>query len=361
MEKRPYNFSAGPGIMPVSVLERAASELQDYRGTGMSVMEMSHRSSAYLDIFEDTKSRLRRVLSVPDTHEVLFMQGGASTQFSAVALNLMGDNALADYALTGHFSTLAAKEAARYGKVNTSADMSAESYRRIPRQHELKFTEGASYFHYCSNNTIYGTAWDYVPETSSILICDMSSEIMSKPIDISKYGLIYAGAQKNMGPAGVTVVIVDKSILGRQMGITPDMLNYKKMSDKDSMPNTPPCYSIYVLGLVLEWAEAEGGVTEMARRKTLRADIVYKALEENGGFIVPAEPASRSEMNLCFTTGNPDEDARFIKGAVERGMLNLKGHRSTGGMRASMYNAMPLEGASHLADYIKGFEVEKHV
>ena len=255
-----YNFAAGPSALPTEVLQIAASELLDFRSSGLSVMEMSHRSSLYLDIFNETKANLKKALNVPDTHEILFLQGGASTQFSMVPLNLMGEGGSADYAVTGNFAKIAAKEAGKYGKVNIAADTSESNHTRIPTQSELKLDPNAKYFYYCSNNTIYGTEWKYVPEVSVPLVTDMSSDILSQEIPVDKFGIIFAGAQKNMAPAGATVVIIRKDLAGNELPFTPLMLNYKTMIDKDSMYNTPPCYTIYMLGLTLKWLEQQGGV-----------------------------------------------------------------------------------------------------
>ena len=357
MSHRPYNFAAGPAIMPESVLQKAQSELLSWHGCGMSVMEMTDRGSQFAEIFADAQERFRRGFSVPENYEILFLQGGATAQFAAVPLNLMGESGSADYAVTGNFSGIAAKEAAKYGKVHISADSSAGGHSRIPRQGELVLTKDASYFHYCANNTIYGTAWDYVPETDAPLVCDMSSEIMSHGVDVAKYGLIYAGAQKNMSPAGLTVVIIRKDLAGKELPITPQIMSYAQMIDKGSMLNTPPAWCIYMLGLTLEWVEQQGGVREMERRKKERSALVYGVLDESRLYIPHAEKGSRSDMNITFRTKSAELDAEFVKGAAERGLLNVKGHRLTGGMRASLYNAMPIEGARALADYMKEFEV----
>lgn len=347
--------------MPQAVLERAQSELLDWHGCGMSVMEMSHRGSQFKEIHASAKESVKRLLGVPDTHEVLFLQGGATGQFAAVPLNLMGETG-ACYAVTGNFSGIAAKEAAKYGPVTTAFDGKSGNFTRIPRQGELAINEDASYFHYCANNTIFGTAWDYVPETGKVpLVCDMSSEIMSHPVDVARYSLIYAGAQKNMAPAGLTVVIVDKAMTGRERADTPQILSYKLMVDKDSMLNTPPCWCIYMLGLVLDWVEAEGGVAAMDARRRERSSLIYEVLDNSKLYKPHAEPGSRSCMNVTFRTGSEELDAEFCKGAAARGLLNVKGHRLTGGMRASLYNAMPLEGAKALAEYMKDFEVAHHV
>ena len=355
-----YNFSAGPSMMPESVLLKAKSELEDYSDCGMSIMEMSHRGKVFQKVFVETKEKLRSTLSIPDSHEILFLQGGATLQFAAIPMNLMCNDA-ADYAVTGNFSSLAAKEAAKYGKVNITCDSSDRGHSYIPAQSELKLSDGAKYFYYCANNTIYGTEWQYVPETESPLVCDMSSDILSKPIDVSKYGLIYAGAQKNMAPAGLTVVIVDKALAGNEISICPSVMSYKTMIEKDSMLNTPPCWCIYMLGLMLDWIEEQGGVSAMEELRKQRAKILYDYLDESRLFKAHAEPGSRSYMNVTFRTGSEELDSEFTKGAAKRGMPNVKGHRLTKGMRASIYNAMPLEGVQALVSYMKEFEVNHNV
>ena len=356
-----YNFSAGPSVMPEPVLEQARSELLNFGGSGMSVMEMSHRSAQYAAIFAETKARLKQALRVPDTHEILFLQGGASTQFSMVPLNLLPEGGSADYAVTGHFSASAMKEAKKYGAVHIAADTTAVNHTVIPAQAELEPDEGAAYFHYCANNTIYGTEWQYVPETGGVpLVCDMSSNILSRPVDVSRYGLIYAGAQKNMAPAGLTVVIVNKSLAGHERAQTPLMLSYQRMIEKDSMFNTPPCWCIYMLGLTLQWLERRGGVEAMEQYKRERAAKLYDFLDQSDLFTPNAKPGSRSDMNVTFRTGDAALDAELIAGAEARGLLNLKGHRVAGGMRASLYNAMPMAGVETLIAYLKQFEVEHH-
>ena len=357
-----FNFSAGPSVLPEEVLRQAQAELLNYHGTGMSVMEMSHRSQAFSDIFQDVKARFRAALSVPDTHEILFLQGGGTAQFSMIPLNLMGEQGTADYAVTGHFSGNGAKEAEKYGAVHIAADTSTCGHTRIPQQSELRLDARASYFYYCANNTIYGTEWQYVPETGRVpLACDMSSDILSRPVDVSKYGVIFAGAQKNMAPAGLTVAIVDRSLAGHELPITPVMYSYQRMIDKDSMYNTPPCWCIYILGLVLAWLERQGGVEGMQQLKHARAAKVYDFLDNSALFHPCAQPGSRSDMNVTFRTGDDALDKEFISGAAARGLLNLKGHRVAGGMRASLYNAMPMAGVDALVDYLKQFEVEHHV
>ena len=358
---RVYNFSAGPAVLPEEVLQEAAEEMLDYRGCGMSVMEMSHRGSQFKEIYLDARERFKRLLGVPETHDVLFLQGGATTQFAAIPMNLIG-KAGASYAITGNFSGIAAKEAEKYGRVSVAWGGTEENFTRIPRQEELNIEPGVSYFHYCANNTIYGTAWDYVPETGGApLVCDMSSEIMSRPVDVAPYALIYAGAQKNIAPAGLTVVIVDRFYAGHERPDTPQIMSYQKQINKDSMLNTPPCWCIYMLGLVLEWVEAEGGVAAMDACRRERSRLVYEVLDNSRLYKAHAEPGSRSCMNVTFRTGSEELDAEFVKGAAARGLLNVKGHRLTGGMRASLYNAMPIEGAAALAQYMKDFEVAHHV
>ena len=356
--EKTYNFSAGPSVLPTEALETAAKEMLDFRSTGMSVMEMSHRSSAYMDIFNETKADLKRIMKVPDSHEILFLQGGASTQFSMVPLNLM-DGGSADYAVTGNFANIASREAAKYGKVNIAASTADCNHTRIPAQMELKLDPDARYFYYCANNTIYGTEWHYVPETGNVpLVADMSSNILTEEVDVSKFGIIFAGAQKNMAPAGVTVVIIDKALAGRELPITPLMLSYKTMIEKDSMYNTPPCYSIYMLGLVLKWLDKQGGISAMAEMKKKKSGLLYNYLDESRLFKGCAEAEARSYMNVTFSTGDKELDALFAREAAAAGFLNVKGHRSVGGMRASIYNAQPMEAVEALCEFMKGFEVK---
>lgn len=355
MNKRVFNFSAGPSVLPVEVLERAQRELVCFPGAGMSVMEMSHRTAAFQKIFDDTKAKLKKALSVPDSHEILFLQGGATLQFAAIPMNLL-QNGTADYAVTGNFSAKAAKEAEKYGTVRIAASTAATGHDRIPKQSELTLTPDAKYFYYCANNTVYGTEWHYVPETAAPLVCDMSSDILSRPVDVSKYGLIYAGAQKNMAPAGLTVVILDKSLAGNALPYTPEVMRYDTLIKNDSMLNTPPCWCIYVLGLMLDWLEEQGGVEEMERRGRERAALLYACLDESRLFLPHAQKGSRSDMNITFRTGDATTDAAFLAGAAEKGLVNLKGHKVTGGIRASLYNAMPMEGVERLADHMREFE-----
>ena len=358
-QDRVYNFSAGPSMLPLSALERAGAEITNYQGSGMSVMEMSHRSKVFMDIFAQTQAKLRRLMNVPEGYHILFLQTGASGQFSMIPLNLMGKTGKADYAVTGNFSGIAAKEAKKYGTVNIAASSEDRDHSYIPAQSQLKLDQDASYFYYCANNTIYGTEWQYVPETGSVpLVCDMSSDILSMPVDVSKYGIIYAGAQKNMAPAGLTVVIIRDELAGHHMPYTPLMMEYQTMIDKDSMYNTPPCWCIYMLGLTLDWVEENGGVAGMEKRKWQRANMLYDVLDDSNMFRCHAEKGSRSGMNVTFRTGDEELDALFVKESTAAGFLNLKGHRKVGGMRASIYNAMPMEGVEKLCDFIRKFERE---
>lgn len=351
-----YNFAPGPSTMPESALKTAAAEMLNFRGSGMSVMEISHRSALFQEVFDSACEKLRKLMNVPDTHEILLLQGGATTQFAAIPMNLL-EGGTADYAVTGNFSNKAAEEAAKYGTVHIAATTKPTGHDRIPTQAELDLTPGAKYFYYCANNTIYGTEWQYVPETGSTLVCDMSSDILSREVDVSKFGLIYAGAQKNMAPAGLTVVIVDRRLAGRELPITPKILSYKTMIETGSMLNTPPCWCIYMLDLTLDWVIKEGGVKAMDERRRERAGMLYDFLDNSKILHPHALPGSRSFMNVTFRTDSPELDAAFVKGAAERGLLNLKGHKIAGGMRASVYNAMPIEGAKALVEYMKEFEV----
>ena len=384
-EKRVFNFSAGPSTLPVPVLEKAAKQMLNYENSGMSVMEMSHRSSSYLDIFQKTKDLLKKVMNVPDDYKIVFIQGGATQQFSMVPLNLL-KNGKADYIITGSFSKKAANEAKKYGEINIAYDGSVNNFKHIPTQDELKLDPEASYVHLCSNNTIYGTEWKYVPETNGVpIIADMSSNILSKPIDVSKYGMIYAGAQiipyletsigfdkifdvskygmiyagaqKNMGIAGLGVAIIKEELLQKVPAKTPVLLDYQLMIDNDSMYNTPPAYAIYVLGLVLEWIDNLGGLEVMEQRNIKKAKLLYDYLDNSDFYICHSDKDNRSLMNVTFTTPNKDLDAKFVKESIEAGMTNLKGHRSVGGIRASIYNAMPIEGVEKLIAFMKDFEI----
>ena len=356
-DQRVYNFSAGPSMLPLPVLERAGSEITNYRGSGMSVMEMSHRSKVFLQIFQEAQDKLRRIMNVPDGYKILFLQTGASGQFSMIPLNLISKTGKADYAVTGNFSNLAYQEAKKYGQINLAASSEDKNHSYIPTQDQLKLDPQASYFYYCANNTVFGTEWGYVPETGEVpLVCDMSSDILSRPVDVSKFGIIYAGAQKNMAPAGLTVVIIREDLAGHELPYTPVMMSYKAMIDKDSMYNTPPCWCIYMLGLNLDWIEEQGGLEGMKKLRDLRSSMLYDTIDSSRLFHCHAEKGSRSGMNVTFRTGDEALDAKFIAEAAQAGFVNLKGHRKTGGMRASIYNAMPVEGVEKLCDFIKTFD-----
>ncbi len=356
---RVYNFSAGPSMLPVPVLERAASELMCYGDSGMSVMEMSHRSPVYDKIIKDAEARLRELMNIPDNYKVLFLQGGASTQFAAVPLNLMNKNKKADYVLSGQFSTKAYKEAQKYGDVVAAASSKDVNFSRVPEITRDMFRADADYVHVCYNNTIYGTKYPTVPDTGDIpLVADMSSCIISEPVDVSKFALIYAGAQKNMAPAGLTVVIVRDDIIGNAREDTPVMLDYKTMADNDSMYNTPPCWCIYIAKLVYEWILSIGGLEKMKEMNEKKAALLYNYLDSQDYYIAPVEKSSRSMMNVTFVTGDAELDKKFAAQADAAGLKNLKGHRSVGGMRASIYNAMPYEGVEALVAFMKKFAAE---
>lgn len=355
---RVYNFSAGPSVLPESVLRRAAAELLDYEGSGQSVMEMSHRSKVYDGIIKGCEALLREVMNIPDNYKVLFLQGGASSQFAMLPLNLMNGSGKADFVLTGQWATKAYKEAARYGEANVVASSKDKTFSYIPELDPATFTPDADYFHICMNNTIYGTRFTSLPDTGKVpLVADVSSCILSEPIDVSKFGVLYAGAQKNMAPAGLTVVIIREDLIGHARDITPTMFNYQTHADNDSMFNTPPCYSIYVCKLVLEWLKNEiGGLENMKAINEKKAAVLYDFLDSSKLFKGTVEKKDRSLMNVPFITGDEELDAKFVKEAAAAGFVNLKGHRSVGGMRASIYNAMPIEGVEKLVAFMKAFE-----
>ncbi len=353
--ERVYNFSAGPSMLPEEVLKKAAMEMLNYEGCGMSVMEMSHRSAVYEEIINDAEKLLREVMAIPNNYKVLFLQGGASTQFAAVPLNLLSEGGKADYILSGQFSTKAYQEAQKYGDVAVAASTKDINFSAVPSEDNLTLREGLDYVHMCFNNTIYGTKFSYIPKTSAPIVADMSSCILSEPIDVSKFGVIYAGAQKNMSAAGLTVVIIREDLLGKARACTPTMLNYQVMADNGSMYNTPPTYCIYIARLVYEWILSLGGLQKMQERNARKAALLYDYLDGQNYYIAPVEKSSRSMMNVTFLTGNPDLDKQFVAQATERGFVNLKGHRSVGGMRASIYNAMPYEGVEKLVAFMKEF------
>ena len=346
-------------MLPLPVLEKAQSELICYGESGMSVMEMSHRSPDYEEIIESAEALLRKLMNIPDNYKVLFLQGGASTQFASVPLNLLPVGGKADYIVSGQFSGKAFKEAQKYGDVVVTATSKDDNFTHIPAFSKDDFRKDASYVHVCYNNTIYGTKFASVPDTGDIpLVADMSSCILSEPVDVSKFGVIYAGAQKNMAPAGLTVVIVREDLLGNARPETPAMLDWKLMADNDSMYNTPPCFAIYMAKLVYEWLLDLGGLEEMKKLNEKKADLLYGYLDSQDYYIAPVEKESRSMMNVTFVTGNADLDKKFASEAAKAGLKNLKGHRSVGGMRASIYNAVPYEGVEALVAFMKKFAKE---
>lgn len=354
---RVFNFSAGPSMLPESVLNRAAAEMLDYHGSGQSVMEMSHRSKVFEEIMAQTEGLFRSVLGVPDNYKILFLQGGASTQFAAIPLNLLNGSGKADYMLTGQFSTKAYKEAQKYGEVRAVASSKDATFSYIPEVTRDDFDPEADYAYICLNNTIYGTKFPYIPDTGDVpLVADVSSCFLSEPLDVSKFGIVYGGAQKNVAPAGLTIVIFREDLIGKARDITPAMLDYKNMADNDSMYNTPPCWSIYMCKLVLEWIEKLGGLEEMKRRNEAKAKILYDFIDSSKMFSNPVRPCDRSLMNVTFVTESDELNKKFVAEAAQAGFVNLKGHRSVGGMRASIYNAMPIEGVEQLVEFMKEFE-----
>ena len=354
---RVYNFSAGPAVLPEEVLREAAAEMLDYRGTGMSVMEMSHRSKAYQNIIDEAEADLRELMNIPENYKVLFLQGGASTQFAAVPMNLINRTGKADYAVSGQFSGKAFKEAQKMGyDVKCIATTKDDNFDHVPTITKDMIRPDAAYLHICFNNTIYGTKYSYIPDTGDIpLVADLSSCIISEPIDVSKFGVIYAGAQKNMAPAGLTLVIVREDLLDYAKPDMPTMLEWKTMAENGSMYNTPPCYTIYMAKLVYEWILSLGGLDVMQEMNQKKAAVLYDYLDAQDYYIAPVKADSRSMMNVTFVTGDADLDKKFASEAAKAGLKNLKGHRSVGGMRASIYNAMPYEGVVALVEFMKEF------
>ena len=359
---RVFNFSAGPAALPLPVLEQARDEMVDHAGAGLSVMEMSHRSKEYQAIFDHAKSLLRALLEIPEEYEILFLQGGATLQFSMVPMNLITqpETQSADYIMTGSWSEKAFKEAEKqFSDVRVAATSKNLNFSRIPAQTALTLNPDATYVHMTSNNTIFGTEFHYIPETGAVpLVADMSSNILSRPMDISRFGIVYAGAQKNLGPSGVTVVIIRKDLLGRPSNL-PKMLDYQVQVNSNSMLNTPPTYAIYILGLVLQWTKDMGGVAAMEKRNICKAEKLYSAIDYSSFYDCPTEKSSRSRMNVPFTLADPTKDAVFLEEARKVGLITLGGHRSVGGMRASIYNAMPEEGVDALVGFMAEFE-RKH-
>ena len=357
---RVYNFSAGPSMLPEAVLKKAASELVEYGTSGQSVMEMSHRSPEYDAIIKECESLLRQVMAIPDNYKVLFVQGGASMQFSMVPQNLMTKTGKADYVVSGQFSGKSYQEAKRFGDANLVATSKEDGFTHIPVLDPASFNPTADYFHICQNNTIYGTRYTKLPETGNVpLVADLSSCILSEPVDVSKYGIIYAGVQKNMAPAGLCVVIIREDLLGETQPGTPVMCDYKTYAENESMYNTPPCYTIYMLKLVLEWVKNDiGGLGNMKLHNEKKAAILYDYLDSSDFYKGCADKADRSMMNATFVTCDAELDKKFCKEAQAAGFYNLKGHRSVGGMRASIYNAMPIEGVEKLVEFMKDFEAK---
>ena len=357
---RVFNFSAGPAALPLEVLQQAQAELVNWHGSGMSVMEMSHRGKEYMGIQAEAEADLRELMGIPANYKVLFLQGGASLQFAMVPMNLLRGKASADYLNTGEWSKKAIKETKKYGAVNVVASSEDKNFSYAPAQSQWKLDPNAAYVHITQNETIGGVEIFWTPETGSVpLVSDMSSTILSRPIDVSKFGLIYAGAQKNIGPAGLTIVIVREDLLGQTVAGTPTMMDYAIQAENDSMYNTPPTYAIYIAGLVFKMLKAKGGLAAMEKHNRAKAQILYDVLDASSFFASPVARENRSLMNIPFTLKNAELDEEFLKGAKSRGMIQLKGHRSVGGMRASIYNAMPVEGVQALADYMKEFEKTK--
>ncbi len=357
---RVYNFSAGPSMLPERVLAKAASEMLDYEGSGQSVMEMSHRSKEYEAIINGCEALLREVMGIPDNYKVLFLQGGASSQFAMIPLNLLNGSGKADFVITGQWATKAYQEASRYGECHAVASSKDQTFSYIPKLDKSTFTPDADYFHICLNNTIYGTVYHELPDTGKVpLVADISSCALSQPIDVSKFGMLYAGAQKNMGPAGLTVVIIREDLLGHARENTPTMLNYVTHSENGSMYNTPPTYAIYICKLVLEWLKNDiGGLKNMQAVNEKKAKLLYEFLDSSKLFRGTVVPEDRSLMNIPFVTGNDALDKKFVAEVKAAGFVNLKGHRSVGGMRASIYNAMPVEGVEKLVAFMEKFERE---
>ena len=344
-------------MLPEEVLKKAAAEMLDYEGSGQSVMEMSHRSKVYQSIIDAAEANVRELMGVPDNYKVLFLQGGASSQFAMVPLNLMNKNKKADYVITGQWAKKAYKEGARYGDAHVVASSEDKTFSYIPKLDKSTFTPDADYFHICMNNTIYGTKWHTLPETGDVpLVADISSCLMSEPIDVAKFGVLYAGAQKNLAPAGVTLVIIREDLIGNAQDITPTMFNYQTHADNGSMFNTPPCYTIYIAKLVMDWIKSFGGLEAMKERNEKKAALLYDYLDNNSLFKGTVVPEDRSLMNAPFITGDKDLDAEFVAESTKAGLVNLKGHRTVGGMRASIYNAMPYEGVQKLVDFMAEFE-----
>ena len=356
---RVYNFSAGPAVLPEEVLKEAAEEMLDYNGSGMSVMEMSHRSKVFDEIIQTAEADLRDLLKIPDNYKVLFLQGGASQQFAMIPMNLM-KNKVADYIVTGQWAKKAWQEAQKYGTANKIASSEDKTFSYIPDCSDLPISPDADYVYICENNTIYGTKYKTLPNTKGkILVSDVSSCFLSEPMDIEKYGIVYGGVQKNVGPAGLVIAIIREDLITEDvLPGTPTMLTYKTHADANSLYNTPNCYGIYICGKVFKWLKKQGGLEAMKERNEKKAKVLYDYLDSSKLFKGTVEPASRSLMNVPFVTGDKELDAKFVKEAEAAGFVNLKGHRTVGGMRASIYNAMPIEGVEALVEFMKKFEKE---
>ena len=354
---RIFNFSAGPAVLPEPVLQRAAAEMLDWHGCGMSVMEMSHRGKEFISIADKAEADLRTLMSIPENYKVLFLQGGAMAENAVIPMNLLGSRTTADYVNTGEWSKKSIKEAKKYCTVNVAASAEDRQFTYVPQQSSWKLNRDAAYVHICTNETIGGVEYHWVPDTGNVpLVADMSSHILSRAVDVSRYGVIYGGAQKNIGPAGVTLVIVREDLLGHALPITPSAFNWKEQADNDSMLNTPPTYAIYIAGLVFEWLHEQGGIAAMENRNIQKAALLYGYLDQSDFYSNPVDIADRSRMNIPFRLKDDFLDEAFLKGAKEHGMVQLKGHRAVGGMRASIYNAMPIEGVQALVAYMKDFE-----
>lgn len=356
---RVYNFSAGPSMLPEDVLKIAAGEMLDYHGCGQSVMEMSHRSKVFDEIIKTAEALLRELMNIPENYKVLFLQGGASAQFSAIPLNFMNGSGKADYIITGQWAKKAYQEAQKYGNVRAVASSADKTFSYIPKTKREDFDPEADYVYICMNNTIYGTVYHELPDTGDVpLIADISSCFLSEPIDVSKFGMLYGGAQKNVAPAGLVIAIIRENLLGKARETTPTMMNYQIMADNQSLYNTPPCYTIYICKLVLDWIKSIGGLEAMKERNVKKAELLYNYLDSSKLFRGTVVPEDRSLMNVPFVTDSDELNAKFVKEAEKEGLVNLKGHRTVGGMRASIYNAMPYEGVEKLVSFMKKFEEE---
>jgi phosphoserine aminotransferase len=354
---RIFNFSAGPAVLPEPVLREAAAEMLDWHGSGMSVMEMSHRGKEFIGIADKAQADLRALLAIPSNYKVLFLQGGAIAENAIIPMNLLKEKSVADYVNTGEWSKKSIKEAKKYCAVNVAASAEDKNFTYVPPQESWKLSKGAAYVHVCTNETIGGVEYQWTPDTGDVpLVADMSSHILSRAIDISRFGVIYGGAQKNVGPAGLTLVIVRDDLLGRALPITPSAFSWKEQAEADSMVNTPPTYAIYIAGLVFEWLKAQGGIAAIEKQNIAKAGLLYDFLDRSDFYSNPVRKEDRSRMNVPFRLRDESLDEAFLKGAKERGMVQLKGHRAVGGMRASIYNAMPVEGVRALVEYMGEFE-----